>query len=325
MKNKNSINYILINSTAFIFLFYLLSKLNVISPLINIVTLLFFSLIFSYIIYPIYKVISKKLNNVLSIILIYLVLILFILFLIYKCVSGTDFIKSIIELFENIFKFINVLSVKYNLNINIDFYLEKILNFIINNGMNIIKNIINYFSKFLFVLILSICILINIDYIKIFVSKFKHKNLLYNINYKLKNYLITNIKIILIQFIEYTLIFYFIGHPNYFLLGIFNSLNNFIPYIGSFVTNILAITTASVINKKLLILTSIVSIILPNIDAYLITPKIHKNISKLPETLCITSTIIFGLLFGIFGVIFSVPIIIIIIEILDYKNIVKYK
>ena len=318
MKNKDGINYILINSTFFVFLFYLLTKLNIITPILNITIIIFFSLIFSYIIYPIYKIISKKTNNILSIILIYLVLIFSICFLIYKGIMSTNFIINITSLFENIFKFINMLNIKYNLNINIDLYLENIINFVINNGINIIKNIINYFSKFIFIVILSICILINIDYIKIFISKLKHRELIYNINDKLKNYLIASTKIIIIQFIEYTFIFFIIGHPNYLLLGILNSVNNFIPYIGSFITNIIAITTSSVISRKLLMLTSIVSIIFPNIDAYLITPKIHKNTNKLPETLCITFIIIFGFLFGVIGVILAVPILLIIIEVIRY-------
>ena len=120
MKNKDGINYILINSTFFVFLFYLLTKLNIITPILNITEILLFSLIFSYIIYPIYKIISKKVNNTLSIILIYLVLIFSICFLIYKGVMSTNFIINITTLFENIFKFINMLNIKYNLNINID-------------------------------------------------------------------------------------------------------------------------------------------------------------------------------------------------------------
>lgn len=323
MKNKEGINYILINITFFVFLFYLLNKLNIITPFFNIIILLFFSCILSYIIYPAYKFLSKKINNILSIIFIYLITIFLLFYILYSCVNNTNFIKNIIELFENIFKFINILNIKYNLNINIDLYLERIISFIINNSMEIIKNIINYLSKFIFVVILSTCILINIDYIKVFISKLKCKSLIYNINDKLKNYLIANIKIIIVQFIEYTFIFFIIGHPNYLMLGILNSVNNFIPYIGSFITNVLAITTASVVDVKLLLLTSIVSIILPNIDAYFITPKIHKNTNNLPETLCITSVIIFGLLFGIIGVVLAVPTLIIIIEVLKYKNIVK--
>lgn len=325
MKNKDGINYILLNSTFFVLILYLLSKLNIITPILNIITILFLSIILSYIVYPIYKVLNRYCNNIISIVIIYLSLILFILFLVYSIVPNTHFINKVIDLLTNILKFIDRLNIKYSLNINLDMYLENIVSYVISNGMNIITNIVNYLSKFIFIIILSICILLNVDYIKEFVNKIKHNKLLYNINDKLKNYLFANIKILFIQFIEYTLIFFIIRHPNYLLLGLLNSINTFIPYIGSLLTNVLAITTASVISKKLLILTSIVSILLPNIDAYVITPKIYKDTNKLPETLCIISIILFGLLFNVFGIVLAVPILIIIIEILKYKNIVKDK
>lgn len=325
MKNKDGINYILLNSTFFVLILYLLSELNIFTSILNIITILFLSIILSYIVYPIYKALSRSCNNMISIIIIYLSLILFILFLVYSIIPNTHFINKIIDLLTNLLKFIDRLNIKYKLNIDLELYLEKIVSYVINNGMNIITNIVNYLSKFIFIIILSICILLNVNYIKEFVNKLKHKELIYNINDKLKNYLLANIKILFIQFVEYTLIFCIIGHPNYLLLGLLNSINTFIPYIGSFLTNVLAITTASVISKKLLILTSIVSILLPNIDAYVITPKIYKDTNKLPETLCIMSIILFGLLFNIFGIVLAIPILIIIIEILKYKNIVKNK
>ena len=155
------------------------------------------------------------------------------------------------------------------------------------------------------------------------INKIKYKQLLYNINEKLKMYLIANIKIIVVQFIEYTVSFFIIGHPNYLLLGILNSINSFIPYIGTLLTNVIAITTASVISNRLLLLTSIISVILPNLDSYLITPKIYKHTNKLPQTLCISFVIIFGFIFGVIGILFAIPSLIIIIEVLKYKNIVK--
>ena len=325
MKNKDGINYILLNSTFFVLILYLLSRLNILTPILNIIIILFLSIILSYIAYPIYKVLNRSCNNIISITIIYISLILFILFLVYSIIPNTHFINKVIDLLTNLLKFIDRLNIKYSLNINLDMYLKKIVSYVINNGMNIITNIVNYLSKFIFVIILSICILLNVDYIKEFVNKLKHKELIYNINDKLKNYLLANIKILFIQFIEYTIVFFIIGHPNYLLLGLLNSINTFIPYIGSLLTNVLAITTASVISKKLLILTSIVSILLPNIDAYVITPKIYKDTNKLPETLCIISIILFGLLFNVLGIILAVPILIIIIEILKYKNIVKSK
>ena len=323
MKNKDGINYILLNSTFFVFILYLLSCLNVLDTILNVITIIFLSIILSYIVYPIYKVLNKSCNNMISIILIYLFLLIFILFLVYSIIPNAHLINKIIDLFTNILMFIDRINLKYNLNIDLELYLEKLIGYGINNGMSIISNIVNYLSKFIFIIILSICILINIDYIKKIVNKLKYKELFFNINDKLKNYLLANVKILFIQFIEYTVVFFLIGHPNYLLLGLLNSINTFIPYIGSFITNVLAITTASVISKKLLILTSITSIMLPNIDAYFITPKIYKGTNKLPETLCIMSIIIFGLLFDFYGIIFGVPILIVILEIIKYKNIVK--
>lgn len=321
--NKEGINYILINSTFFIFIIYFLNKLNILSKLFDILILLILSIILSYIIYPIYKKLSNVLDKKISILIIYLSLILIIILFVYSIIPNMHFIRNIISLFNNVILFINKLNIRYSLNINIDFYIEKVTNYLINNSIFLLKNIIDYLSKIIFIIILSICILLNINYIKKIINKFKYKDLIYNINNKLKHYLIANLKIILIQFIEYTLLFLVIGHPNYLLLGILNSLNTFIPFIGAIITNIIAITTSSVINKKLLILTSIISVIMPQIDAYFITPKIYKNTNKIPQTLYISTMILLGSIFKIYGVIFSLPLLIIILEIIKYKNIVK--
>lgn len=320
MKNKDSINYKLVNIALFVFIIYLLNKLSILNRIIDFILLIILSLILSYIVYPIYTKLTFKLNKYLSIIIIYGIITLFIFFIIYSVIPSSNFIFKITDLFDNILKFINNLNIKYDLNINIDNYLDKIANYAINNSIFVIKNIFNFFSKLIFVFILSICILFNINFIKKQIYKFKNKELIVNINLKLKDYIIANLKIILIQIIEYTVVFYIIGHPNYLLLGLLNSINSFIPIFGSIITNVIAVTTASVISTKLLILTGIVSIIFPNIDAYLINPKIYKSTNKLSQTLSIASVIVGGILFGFYGMILSLPILIIIIETIKYKN-----
>ena len=320
---KEGINYLLLNSTFFIFIIYILSKLDILESIKSTVVLIFLSLILSYIIYPIYKKVSNILSNTLSIIIIYSLLLLFIFILIYSIIHKSNIIEKSIDLFSNILKFEDIINNKYNLNLDLNKYLEIILNYSIKNSILIIKNIFNYLTKILFIIILSICILMNVNYIKIAINKLNNKKLLYNINNRLRDYLSSSFKIIIIQFIEYTLLFLIIGHPNYLLLGLLNSINTFIPFIGSSLTNIIAITTASVISKKLLIFTSVISIIMPQIDCYLITPKIYKGKNKISETLYITTMIILGTIFNFYGVIFSLPILIITIEILKYKNIVK--
>lgn len=232
-------------------------------------------------------------------------------------------INNLIKLFNNIMIFIDKIEIKYSLNININLYIEKISNYFINNSIYLLKNALSYISKIIFIIILSICILINVEYIKIIISKFKHRELIYNIHTKLQYYLMANIKILCIQFIEYTVVFMIIGHPNYLLLGILNSLNTFIPYAGAMFTNVIAIITASIINRRLLLLTAIISIVMPQIDSYFITPQIYRQSNEIPQTLYIITMIILGSLFKIWGIIISLPILIIVIEIIKYKNIVK--
>ena len=70
------------------------------------------SIILSYIVYPIYKVLSRSCNNMISIIIIYLSLILFILFLVYSIIPNTHFINKIVDLLTNLLKFIDRLNIK---------------------------------------------------------------------------------------------------------------------------------------------------------------------------------------------------------------------
>ena len=319
---KDSTNYMLINCTIFIFMFYLLLKIGILNKVLDFILIIFLSFTLSYIIYPIYKKLNKKINKILSVFIIYGTLISIIILFIYMIIPNTNFILKLNDLFTNILVFINKLNQKYNLNINLEEYLNNIINYFINNSVFLIKNIFNFFSKIVFIVILSICILINMELLKDLINKLKNKVLIYNINDALKNYLVANIKILAIQFVEYTFVFLLIGHPNYILLGILNSVNTFIPFVGSIITNVVAITTASVISKNLLIKTAIVSIVLPNIDAYLVSPKIYNSANKISKTLTIAAILIGGYLFDFYGIIFAIPITIIVIEVLKYYKII---
>ena len=319
---KDSTNYMLINCTIFIFMFYLLLKIGILNKVLDFILIIFLSFTLSYIIYPIYKKLNKNINKLLSVFIIYGTLISIIILFIYMIIPNTNFILKLNDLFTNILVFINKLNQKYNLNINLEEYLNNIINYFINNSVFLIKNIFNFFSKIVFIVILSICILINMELLKDLINKLKNKVLIYNINDALKNYLVANIKILAIQFVEYTFVFLLIGHPNYILLGILNSVNTFIPFVGSIITNVVAITTASVISKNLLIKTAIVSIVLPNIDAYLVSPKIYNSANKISKTLTIAAILIGGYLFDFYGIIFAIPITIIVIEVLKYYKII---
>jgi predicted PurR-regulated permease PerM len=172
--------------------------------------------------------------------------------------------------------------------------------------------------------IIGIYFLFDIDKIKEKIKTYLNKknnitfNYIKNIDHEMTNYFTALGKIILIQFIEYTLIFYIIGHPNYLILGILSGLTSVIPYFGGIVTDIISLITASVISSKLFILTLIINIIFPNIDAYIISPKIYGRAIKLHPLIIIFAILTGGTLLGITGILISLPITIIIITTIKF-------
>ena len=65
---------------------------------------------------------------------------------------------------------------------------------------------------------------------------------------------------------------------------------------------------ASVVNTKLLILTILVCIICPNIDGYIIGPKVYGKTNQLPALVNIFAVFAGGILGGFWGIVVSLPV-----------------
>lgn len=145
------------------------------------------------------------------------------------------------------------------------------------------------------------------------------KNLLLSINKRLFNYIkLLNNDIgqylyglgifMIVQFIEYSFLFFIVGHPNWLILGILASLTTVIPYFGGLITNIIAIITASVVSTKLFIATIIICLIFPQLDGYVISPKIYGKTNNVNPLITIMAVSIGGTIAGVIGIIISLPI-----------------
>ena len=146
MENKDVINYKIINVTFFVFIIYLLYKLNLLYKIKSFLLLIFISLILSYIVYPIYKKMSEKINKYLSVILIYTFIGLFVCALVFLFIPSNNFILKISDLFSNIISFVNKLSNKYNLNIDINLYVDIITKFYTKCNKFYYKNDVCYIA-----------------------------------------------------------------------------------------------------------------------------------------------------------------------------------
>ncbi len=237
---------------------------------------------------------------------------------------------------SNISAFLSDIANKYEINLGVlqsslsdttTNIISNVGKYISDGAINIVNASVGLITSVVITIFVSIYMLIDMDKIRLYI-----KDNLLNKNKKIYNYIkkldeeITNYfnglgKVILVQLIEYTFAFFIIGHPNYLILGILAAITTIIPYFGALIVNIMAVLIASVISTKLLILTLIVCIVCPQLDGYVISPRIYGKTNQLHPLVIIFAVFAGGIIGGFWGVVVSMPAAIVLITTYKYFRI----
>ncbi len=339
--NYKSLNILLI--LGIIYLLFLMRNLwiGAVSKIIDIVLPFIIAFGISYVLYPFLKVLTnKKIPKVIAIFIIVVFTLLIIGITTYYVVPL--FFNQLINLLSNLGKVSSDIAFKYGidtkiLNDTINLYSNKIITGIgkvLSSGLfiGILSKSIDYVSKIIIIFIVSIYFLADMEKIRYKLKKYfiksssKKYHLISNIDKEITSYLKGLGIFMVIQFFEYTLLFLIIGHPNFLLLGVLACITTVIPYFGGIITNVIALLIASVVSTKLFILTLIITIVFPNIDGYIISPKIYGKTNQLPTLLTIFVVFAGGALLGFVGIVIAVPLTIIIMSIIkSYKSEISVK
>jgi predicted PurR-regulated permease PerM len=334
---KNKIDYKLINVaiiTLIVFLVYSVADLwgSIIDKILTIALPFFFAFAFAYALYPMLSYLeSRNIRKGISIALI-LTLVISVLALLIGLVIPTMFGQTS-SLFTAIIAFFTEISHRADLNIGpiqdaLKNSFEQISlemgKYVSNGAINLIGLSLGFISVIVITFASSIYFLMDMKDIrhdsKVYLSHKSSKLFHYVqlLDHEMKNYLTGFMKILVITFFEYSITFYIIGHPNALLLGFLAALANLIPYFGGIVTNIIAIITAFVVSPLLFWKTVIAFFVLSSVDGYVINPIVYGKTNKLHPIIVIMSVFTGGILFGIMGIVLSLPIAIIIIATLKY-------
>ena len=329
---ENKLNYKLVNILLIIIIICLLYTirglwLGLLSKLMAVFAPFLIAFAVAYALYPYCKKIEGYgLTKWLAMGLIYFIL---FGFLIIMCITVIPlFYDQVVLFLSNISAVITDISSKFEVDLGIlqqsissisSNILKNIGTYISDGAINILNASINVITNLIIVVAASVYFLWDMDDIRSGFKTFlkKRRNRLYKyfkrMDIEISNYFNGLLKTMLIQFVEYTVVFAFIGHPNYLILSILAAITTIIPYFGGFLVNILAIIIASVVSNKLLILTIIVCIICPNIDGYIIGPKVYGKTNQLPALVNIFAVFAGGILGGFWGIVVSLPVAIILI------------
>ena len=225
------------------------------------------------------------------------------------------FIKMIMEVFNNInTKFdINIGSFEIKITDYLNEALKNIGAMTSSTTMDIVGKSFSFISKFIVGFVGFLYFLVDMDKIRL-----GFKELLLGINKRSFEYIrcmdseITNYLkgleiFMLIQLIEYSFLFFIIGHPNWLILGILACITTVIPYFGGLITNIIAIFLASVVSVPLMIATTVICLIFPQVDGYLISPRVYGKTNNVNPLITIMVVSVGGTLEGVVGIIAALP------------------
>ena len=329
---KNKLDFKLINTALLVLIIYLLYKtgllwMGVTDKVLKIFGPFFFAFAAAYAFYPMLEFLERK--KVPKSIAVFLIILL---------VIGTISIVAILvapllfnqlsSLFTNIISFLKEMSMNYDWNVGpLQDSLSKSFNEIITNlgklisdgAISMIDGSMNVLSTVVIAFSAAIYFLIDMKEIRHKVGKYLRRKSKRTYQYakilddEMKRYLTGFIKIVFITLIEYTFAFYVIGHPNAVLLGFLAAIATLIPYFGGMITNCIAVITAFVVSPSLFIRTIIAFFVLSSIDGYLINPFVYGKTNSVHPIIVILSVFAGGILFGVVGIIISLPVSIILI------------
>ena len=337
---KNRIDFKLINFVLIVLAVYLIYQtrdfwFGTISLIFNILLPFFIAFVIAYAFYPIVKKLTDK--NVPKGFAMFLVVgfAIGIIVLIFALVTPT-IMSQLTSLFNGIISFLRELSSDYNINFKdiqntlsagFNDALEKVGTYISNGAISFIGVSIDYISKIFIILASFIYFLADMDKIREFIKEYlmRRSKKMYNyvalIDDEMRKYIVGFMKIVVISFFEYTIVYTLIGHPNALMLGTLAALGNLIPYFGGIFTNIVAAITAFVISPALFIKTCIVFLVFSAVDGYIINPFVYGNSNQVHPLVVIISVFAGGALLGVLGIVISLPVAIIAIATFKYfKN-----
>lgn len=334
---KNKIDFKLINTAIIVFIIFLLYQtgnlwMGILAKIWKLSFPFVVGFILAYALYPMLEYLTKhKIPKFIAIFIIVAIVagvLSIVIFAVFPMIFG-----ELPNLFNGIISFIKEMSIKFDIDFtamqnslssSFNDIVLSISKYVSNGAINVISVSLGYLSTALITCSATLYFLSDMKNIRENIKKYlkKKSKKLYRyvilLDQDMKNYLTGFTRIILISLVEYTLAYTIIGHPYAIVLGFLAMVANLIPYFGGIITNTIAAITAFVISPKLFVITVITFIVLSALDGYVINPLVYGKTNQVHPIIVIMSVFAGGILFGIMGILISLPLAIIIITTIKY-------
>lgn len=313
LKLKNNLYYLswILIIILSIVLLRLVKIYDICCTILSIVMPIFFGYIFAWIFNPVLKKLKKKIDGRIAISLIVSITVLVYAFIIWKLVP------IIISNIENLLDMFEIYLKKLE---NIPFLegVKDLPRIDANTLIDKCSSIVGVILEFGLVHLFGFYILYNYDQINSFLrslipGKYKKISLEYlrKMSVNMRAYIRGTLIDTCILFIASSILYFIIGLDYPVMLGFFSAITNIIPFVGPYIGGIPAVLVGLSKGVNLGLSTLGVIIFCQTVESNIINPMIMSKCIKVNPILIIISLSIMGKFFGLFGMLFAVPSIII--------------
>lgn len=215
---------------------------------------------------------------------------------------------------------------------NLNVFLEDVIEDFSKIPAKIISEFFSYFS--IIVIIPMVIIYFLFDYEKILCcfreylikkNKIHFKNYLGELNQTISDYVRGTFLVMIILIITCTSVFLFMDLDFALFFAIIISITNIIPYLGPYIGALFPVLYALIDSPSKVFFVALAVFIIQTIESNFLTPYINSKQIKMHPLVVIFALLVFGSLFGIFGMIFAIPVLAILKITFKYYNPFKKK
>ena len=282
----------------------------------------------AFILYPLKKRIRRKINNnILStgisvLVLFSIIVTIFAIIIpnvIDELILFVERVPNYLQVVENMYESFIVKHfnwLKLNIEVTLKSLISRLFEGVIQKIIQSLQTIISYSISFFISFFISIYLLYDyeniLDWIKNKTKQqrfIKIRTLLTELNQILHTFIKGLIKVNGTIFILASCLFLMINLDLPVVLALLFAITNVIPYLGPYIGGSLAVIIGLNNDIKTAVLAFVIVILLQFFDNYILTPRIQGSKYNIKPVVLLISTIIFGSLFGIIGMILTAPII----------------
>ncbi len=324
---KKLVFIVLLIITFYLFLLIIPIIKPVLLVVLNIILPFLIAFVLTFILYPFVLFIQKFVKKRILAVIITIALVILLLFFFGKYILSIiieeldilenkvpDLINELENIINTVIKkipFIKMDDIKIDENL---YFSKEMINDVLFDSQ-VLENIVSVVKYIIIVPIIVIYLLIDYDKILCYFREILIKNnylrlksYLSDLNKTMSKYVRGVLLVMLILFMVLSLVFMIIGLDNALIFALVIAVCNVIPYLGSYIGTSLPVLYALLDSPLKAIIVLIVCIVIQAIESDFLTPYIQGKQMQLHPLIVIGSLLIFGSLFGFFGMIFAVPI-----------------